>query len=91
MNTTVRCLISRSVPFSDIFLVIESHSDSAPSLRIDKPFPALLQHAMSLDFDAMDPTDHGHVPYVVILVRILEEWKRDVSVNFDSIQQTDLL
>jgi NEDD8-activating enzyme E1 regulatory subunit len=30
--------------------VIESHSESAPSLRIDKPYPALLAHAMSLDF-----------------------------------------
>lgn len=56
--------------------VIESHSDVAPSLRIDKPFPTLLQHAMSLDFNTMDPTDHGHIPYVVILVRALQDWKR---------------
>jgi NEDD8-activating enzyme E1 regulatory subunit len=58
--------------------VIESHSETAPSLRIEKPFPSLLQHAMSLNFDAMDPTDHGHVPYVVILVRALQDWKRSV-------------
>jgi hypothetical protein len=50
-----------------------------PSLRIDKPFPSLLQHAMSLDFANMDPTDHGHVPYVVILVRVMEEWKSSVG------------
>ena len=61
-----------------IIIVIESHSDTAPSLRISTPFPSLLQHAMSLDFDTMDPTDHGHVPYVVILVRALEDWKRSV-------------
>ncbi|KAG9311294.1 hypothetical protein JVU11DRAFT_8382 [Chiua virens] len=23
----------------------------------------------------MDPTDHGHIPYVVILVRVLEDWR----------------
>lgn len=26
----------------------------------------------------MDPTDHTHVPYVVILVRALEDWKKTV-------------
>ncbi|EIN04669.1 hypothetical protein PUNSTDRAFT_128225 [Punctularia strigosozonata HHB-11173 SS5] len=57
--------------------IIESHSESSPSLRIDKPFPALLQHAMSLDFSTMDPTEHGHVPYVIILVRVLEDWKKE--------------
>ena len=60
-------------------LVIESHSENMPSLRIDKPFPSLLQHAMSLDFPNIDPTDHGHIPYVIILVRVLEEWKSSVG------------
>ena len=26
----------------------------------------------------MDPTDHSHVPYVFILVRVLEDWKKGV-------------
>ncbi|KAH9476223.1 NEDD8-activating enzyme E1 regulatory subunit [Psilocybe cubensis] len=56
--------------------VIESHPETAQSLQIDRPFPALLDYAMSLDFENMDVTDHGHVPYVVILVRVLEEWKK---------------
>lgn len=58
--------------------VIESHSETAPSLRIDKPFPALLQYAQSLDLDALDPTDHGHVPYVILLVKLMEQWKQEV-------------
>jgi amyloid beta precursor protein binding protein 1 len=58
--------------------VIESHSETAASLRIDKPFPALLEHAVSLDFAGMDPTDHGHIPYVVILVRAMQDWKNAV-------------
>ncbi|KAI0045934.1 hypothetical protein FA95DRAFT_1560626 [Auriscalpium vulgare] len=57
--------------------VIESHSETAPSLRVDKPFPELLNHALQLDLKNMDPTDHGHIPYVVILVRALEDWKRE--------------
>jgi amyloid beta precursor protein binding protein 1 len=61
------------------FEVVESHSEIPPSLRIDKPFPALQQHALSLDFDNMDPTEHTHIPYVVILVHALEDWKQSVS------------
>ncbi|KAN0082730.1 hypothetical protein V8E55_008525 [Tylopilus felleus] len=56
--------------------IIERHSETAPSLRIDMPFPALRDHALALDFDAMDPTEHSHIPYIVILVRALEDWKR---------------
>jgi len=59
-------------------VVIESHTEISPSLRIDKPFPALLQAARAFDFDAMDTTDHGHIPYVYILVRALDDWKSTV-------------
>jgi amyloid beta precursor protein binding protein 1 len=55
--------------------IIESHTEDSTSLRIDKPFPALLQAARELKFDAMDTTDHGHIPYVYILVRALDDWK----------------
>jgi hypothetical protein len=27
----------------------------------------------------MDPTEHGHIPYVIILVRVLEDWKKEVQ------------
>ena len=56
-------------------VVIESHTEISTSLRIDKPFPALLQAARAFDFDAMDTTDHGHIPYVYILIRALDDWK----------------
>ncbi|QRW20828.1 cytochrome P450 family protein [Rhizoctonia solani] len=61
--------------------VVDSHSETAPSLRIDKPFPELLEHSLSLDFPAMDPTDHGHVPYVYILVRAMHDWKAACGVG----------
>lgn len=62
----------------DPLVVIESHSDSIPSLRISSPFSSLLSLATSLDFSKMDPTDHSHVPYVLILVHALENWKKTV-------------
>ncbi|KAG8931742.1 hypothetical protein FRC02_002294 [Tulasnella sp. 418] len=61
--------------------IITSHSETTPSLRIDKPFPSLLAHAFSLNFENMDVTDHGHVPFVVILVKVLQEWKNDHGGN----------
>lgn len=57
--------------------IIESHSETAPSLRIDKPFLPLLQYSQNLDFDALDPIDHGHVPYVILLVKVMQQWKQD--------------
>ncbi|OJT14239.1 NEDD8-activating enzyme E1 regulatory subunit [Trametes pubescens] len=56
--------------------VSESHSENAPSLRITRPFPALLEWARSLDLNALDPTEHGHIPFVVILVRQVDEWRK---------------
>lgn len=68
------CLLSTDLQTK----VIETHVETAPSLRIDKPFPALLEYAATLDFQNIDVPDHGHIPYVIILVRVLEEWKKKV-------------
>ena len=54
---------------------METHPDSLVDLRLDAPFPQLLDYALSLDVDAMDSADHGHLPAVVIVLRALEEYK----------------
>ncbi len=61
--------------------VSQTHSENAPSLRITRPFPALLEWARSLDLQNMDPTAHGHLPFVVILVRAVDEWRKSVSTS----------
>ncbi|KAK0421826.1 hypothetical protein EV421DRAFT_1952852 [Armillaria borealis] len=48
--------------------IIESHTETPPSLRIYDPFPALLEHSKSLKFSEMDPTEHAHIPYIPILI-----------------------
>lgn len=73
-----------------LILVIESHAETIPSLRVDKPFEALIKHSLELDFKNMDPTDHGHVPYIVILVRAMEEWKASVRSHPSSIHNRSL-
>jgi amyloid beta precursor protein binding protein 1 len=60
--------------------VIETHSDERGSLRIDRPWPELAAWADGLDFSKMDTTDHSHIPYVVLLVRALADWKKAVCV-----------
>ncbi|RDX42032.1 hypothetical protein OH76DRAFT_1392460 [Lentinus brumalis] len=61
--------------------VSQTHSENAPSLRITRPFPALLEWARSLDLQNMDPTAHSHLPFVVILVRAVDEWRKSHDGN----------
>jgi NEDD8-activating enzyme E1 regulatory subunit len=58
--------------------VVDAHTDDIPSYRLDNAFPALRKHALELNFNALDVTDHGHIPYFVILVRALDDWKQTV-------------
>ncbi|KAI0339352.1 hypothetical protein BDW22DRAFT_1431939 [Trametopsis cervina] len=57
--------------------IIESHSETAPSLRLSKPFPALQQWADSLDYDKIDPTEHAHVPFAIILIKEADAWRQE--------------
>ncbi|CAH1390420.1 unnamed protein product [Nezara viridula] len=58
-------------------VVIESHPDSQnPDLRLDKPFPSLSQYVDSFDMDKMELKDHAHIPYVVPLLKALNEWRQ---------------
>ncbi|BGP43074.1 hypothetical protein JCM10449v2_007089 [Rhodotorula kratochvilovae] len=55
--------------------VVETHPESIVDLRLSHPFPALVAHAQSHDYAAMDSAQHAHVPAVVILINALEAWK----------------
>ncbi|ORX50586.1 hypothetical protein DM01DRAFT_1325015 [Hesseltinella vesiculosa] len=57
--------------------VIESHPENAVDLRLTQPMDELAAYAASFDLDAMDQTDHGHVPFVVILLQFVEKWKKE--------------
>jgi len=55
--------------------VIDSHSEEKVSLRIDNPFPALLQKALSIDLPSLDQTTHAHIPYIYILIQAAAQWR----------------
>lgn len=61
-------------------IVVESHPDNVADLRIDSPFPELASYATSFNFNTSDTMEFGHIPYVAILLKYMEEWKQAVSV-----------
>ncbi|PIA57858.1 hypothetical protein AQUCO_00500049v1 [Aquilegia coerulea] len=55
--------------------VIESKPDHfLDDLRLNNPWPELKSFAESIDLNSTDPVVHKHTPYVVILVKMAEEW-----------------
>lgn len=61
------------------FPVVDTHPDETATtdLRLLSPWPELqaFSREMTKDIDTMDNHDHGHIPYVVILLHFLEKWK----------------
>lgn len=59
--------------------IIESKPDNTkPDLRLaqeDIKFPELHQYAKSINLNQLDNQEHGHVPYVVILLKALDQWR----------------
>jgi amyloid beta precursor protein binding protein 1 len=64
--------------------IIESKPDNVKidDLRVVTPFPELLQFAMNINMSSLDSQEHGHTPYVVILIQILQKWKVEVIIFF---------
>ena len=59
--------------------VVETHPEDVVDLRLDCPWPELARLASSINFSEMDDFEHGHVPYVLLLLKLLEQWKLKVS------------
>lgn len=61
------------------FPIVDTHPDetSTTDLRVLAPWPELSAFAqdMTKDVDGLDNHDHGHLPYVVILLYYLEKWR----------------
>lgn len=61
------------------FPIVDTHPDVEKTidLRLTQPWPELTQFAeeMTRDIDNLDDHEHGHLPYVVILLHFLEKWK----------------
>jgi NEDD8-activating enzyme E1 regulatory subunit len=62
------------------FPIVDTHPDveKTTDLRLLSPWPELVEFAndMTRDIDNLDDHDHGHLPYVVILLHYLEQWRQ---------------
>ncbi|KAL7000094.1 NEDD8-activating enzyme E1 regulatory subunit axr1 [Sarracenia purpurea var. burkii] len=57
--------------------VIESKPDHfLDDLRLNNPWPELRSFAETIDLNVPDPVVHKHIPYVVILVKMADEWAK---------------
>ncbi|KAM7271483.1 hypothetical protein ACFE04_030697 [Oxalis oulophora] len=57
--------------------VIESKPDHfLDDLRLNNPWPDLKRYAETIDLNISDPVFHKHTPYVIILVKMAEEWTK---------------
>lgn len=61
------------------FPVVDTHPDefATTDLRLLSPWPELeaFAAAMTQDIESMNDHDHGHLPYLVILLHFLAKWK----------------
>ncbi|KAF9968073.1 NEDD8-activating enzyme E1 regulatory subunit [Mortierella alpina] len=56
--------------------IVEAHPENVADLRIDTPFPELVDYAKAFNFDTEDTLEFGHIPYVAILLKYMDEWKQ---------------
>ncbi|KAI9679398.1 MAG: hypothetical protein M1817_005420 [Caeruleum heppii] len=70
-----------SVSLPSSFPIVETHPDptSTTDLRLLNPWPELLSfvHTKTKDLKTQSDHDHGHIPYVVLLLHYLQQWKTD--------------
>jgi amyloid beta precursor protein binding protein 1 len=78
-----------SIHLPHTFPIVDTHPDptSTTDLRLVKPWPELAAFAAekTKGLDTMDHHDHGHVPYVLLLLHHLEEWKKSHDGNVPSV------
>ncbi|UPX19037.1 uncharacterized protein EKO05_0009313 [Ascochyta rabiei] len=69
-----------SVHLPPAFPIVDTHPgpETVTDLRLLKPWPELLRFAeeKTSELESMSPDDHGHVPYLALLLHYLEEWKK---------------
>ncbi|KDN41610.1 hypothetical protein K437DRAFT_258206 [Tilletiaria anomala UBC 951] len=55
--------------------IIETHPESLVSLRLTAPWPELEKYALSVHVQPEDSMERSHIPFIVLLMRTLHEWK----------------
>lgn len=68
------------------FPIVDTHPDetSTTDLRLLAPWPELRDFAndMTKDLERLDNHEHGHIPYVALLLHYLEKWQESHGGNY---------
>ncbi|KAK2649758.1 hypothetical protein Ddye_017247 [Dipteronia dyeriana] len=68
--------------------VIESKPDHfLDDLRLNNPWPELRKFAETIDINVQDPVAHKHTPYVVVLLKVAEEWAKSHQGSLPSTRE----
>lgn len=74
-----------SVQLPPAFPIVETHPDPASTqdLRLLQPWSELKEfmESKTKDLESMSDHEHGHVPYLLLLLRFLEDWKESHNGN----------
>ena len=70
---------SFSIHLPQAFPIVDTHPDpvTTTDLRLVKPWPELSEFATqkTQSIEQMDDHEHGHIPYALLLLHYLEQWK----------------
>lgn len=69
---------SFSIQLPPEFPIVDTHPDpdTTQDLRLLAPWPELAAEASALtNIDTLSDHDHGHIPYILLLLYYLEKWK----------------
>ncbi|KAF5864877.1 hypothetical protein ETB97_006103 [Aspergillus alliaceus] len=88
----IAVLYTRSVGFYStfslqlpaLFPIVETHPDpeTTQDLRLLNPWPELAESTSRIDnLEGLDDHQHGHVPYLLLLLHYLEKWKETHNGN----------
>ena len=69
------------------FPIVETHPDpeTTQDLRLLNPWPELTAAASRIShLDSLDDHQHGHIPYILLLLHYLVKWKDDHNGNVPS-------
>jgi len=62
--------------YDQIHTIVEGKAErDLDSYRLSSPFPEFQEYVNSFDLQKLDDFQHRHVPYFVLLIRFLQQWK----------------
>ncbi|KAL6251997.1 hypothetical protein RBB50_002207 [Rhinocladiella similis] len=78
---------SFSIQLPHEFAIVDTHPDpeSTQDLRLLAPWPELEAVVDSIgDLTSLSDHEHGHIPYIILLLHYLKEWKKSHNDSYPS-------